>query len=57
VNSSRNILVQTLALSLFFCACAARAEHKPKDKDCLACHSNVVDESKLKHSVHGDLFA
>jgi cytochrome b subunit of formate dehydrogenase len=71
VKTSRNILVQSLALSLFCCACAARAEQKPKDKDCLACHSNstlttevngkqvslYVDESKLKHSVHGDLFA
>ena len=68
---SRNILAQTLALSLFFCACAARAEQKPKDKDCLACHSDstlttevngkqvslYVDENKLKHSIHGDLFA
>ena len=71
MNTSRNILAQTLALSLFFCACAARAEQKPKDKDCLACHSDstlttevngkqvslYVDESKMKHSIHGDLFA
>jgi cytochrome b subunit of formate dehydrogenase len=71
VNTSRNILAQTLALSLFFFACAARAEQKPKDKDCLACHSDAtltteangkqvslyVDGSKLKHSIHGDLFA
>jgi cytochrome b subunit of formate dehydrogenase len=50
-----------------------RAEQKPKDEECLACHSVstlttevngkqvssrlYVDESKLKHSVHGDLFA
>jgi cytochrome b subunit of formate dehydrogenase len=71
VNTARNILAQTLALSLFFCACAARSEQKLKDKDCLACHSDstlttevngkqvslYVDEGKLKHSVHGDLFA
>ena len=71
MNTSRNILAQTLALSLFFFACAARAEQKPKDKDCLACHSDAtltteangkqvslyVDGSKLKHSIHGDLFA
>ena len=58
-------------MSLFFFACAARAEQKPKDKDCLACHSDAtltteangkqvslyVDGSKLKHSIHGDLFA
>jgi cytochrome b subunit of formate dehydrogenase len=56
---------------LLFCVCAARAEQKPKDKDCLACHSDstlttevngkqvslFVDESKMKHSIHGDLFA
>ncbi len=73
MNSPRSILVQTLVLSLFFCACAACAEQKPKDKDCLGCHSDstlttevngkqissrlYVDEGKLKHSVHGDLFA
>jgi cytochrome b subunit of formate dehydrogenase len=71
VNSVRNIVVSTLALSLFACANAARADQKPKDSDCLACHSDstltaeangkqvslYVDESKLKHSIHGDLFA
>jgi cytochrome b subunit of formate dehydrogenase len=71
VKTSRNILAQTLALSLFFCACAARAEQKPKDKDCLACHSDAtlttevngkqvslyVDESKMKQSIHGGMFA
>jgi cytochrome b subunit of formate dehydrogenase len=53
------------------CSGAARAEHKLKDKDCLACHSDsalttevngkqvslYVDGSKLKHSIHSDLFA
>jgi cytochrome b subunit of formate dehydrogenase len=71
VTSAKITLAQTLALSLFFCAGAARAEHKLQDKDCLACHSDstlttevngkqaslFVDEGKLKHSVHGDLFA
>jgi cytochrome b subunit of formate dehydrogenase len=71
VTSVKNILAQTLALSLFACASAARADQKPKDSDCLACHSDAtltaevngkqvsvyVDESKLKHSIHGDLFA
>jgi cytochrome b subunit of formate dehydrogenase len=56
---------------LFALTHAARAEQKPKDADCLACHSDstltmeangkqvslYVDESKLKHSIHGDLFA
>jgi cytochrome b subunit of formate dehydrogenase len=71
VTSVKNILAQTLVLSLFACAGAARADQKPKDSDCLACHSDAiltaevngkqvslyVDESKLKHSIHGDLFA
>jgi len=71
VTSARKTLAQTLALSVFICAGTVRAEHKLKDKDCLACHSDstlttevngkqvslYVDEGKLKHSVHGDLFA
>jgi cytochrome b subunit of formate dehydrogenase len=71
VNISRNILAQTLALSLFIFACATRAEQKPKDKDCLACHGDAtlttevngkqvslyVDESKMKQSIHGGMFA
>ena len=45
----------------------SRAEHKVKDQDCLACHSDAtltkdvngkqaslfVDAAKFKHSVHG----
>jgi len=56
---------------LFVISLAVRAEHKPKDADCLACHSDstltmeasgkqvslYVDQAKLKHSIHGDLFA
>ena len=71
MTSARKTLAQTLAISLLVCAGAARAEHKLQDKDCLACHSDstlttevngkqvslYVDESKLKHSIHGDLFA
>ncbi len=52
-------------------ACTAFAQHKPKDKDCLACHSDnalttevdgkqvslYVDADKLKHSIHGGMFA
>ena len=56
MKTSRNILAQTLAISLFFCASAARAEQKLKDKDCLTCHSDVVDEGKLKQSIHGGMF-
>ncbi len=71
MNPCRSILAQTLALSLLVWSLAARAEHKPKDKDCLACHSDptlttevngqqvslYVDGNKLKHSIHGNLFA
>jgi cytochrome b subunit of formate dehydrogenase len=71
VNSATKILVRTLALSLFVWACAANAQHKLKDSDCLACHSDstmtaevngkqvslYVDQDKLKHSIHGGMFA
>jgi cytochrome b subunit of formate dehydrogenase len=57
-------------LSLLVWACAAYAEQKPKDSDCLACHSDpllttevngkkvslYVDKSKLKDSIHGTMF-
>jgi len=49
----------------------ARAQHKPKNSDCLACHGDAslsteengktvslfVDEKKLEHSIHGPLFS
>ncbi|MGD0801918.1 MAG: cytochrome b/b6 domain-containing protein [Terracidiphilus sp.] len=73
LNGDKSKIAFTLLifLSLLACACAASAEHKPKDKDCLACHSDTtlskvvngrdvslyVDENKLKHSIHGGLFA
>ena len=71
MNSARRILTQTLALSLLIWACPAHAQHKLKDSDCLACHSDPtlmtevngksvslrVDADKLKHSVHGALFS
>ncbi len=65
------ILVRLAVLSLFAWACAAHAEQKLKDSECLACHADptlttsangkqvslFVDEGKLKHSVHGEMFA
>jgi cytochrome b subunit of formate dehydrogenase len=71
VNTARRFFAQALALSLLVWACAASAEHKPKDEDCLACHSDAtlsaevngkqvslyVDAGKLKHSIHGSMFA
>jgi cytochrome b subunit of formate dehydrogenase len=67
----QRILVSTLALSLFAVSFAARAEHKLKDEDCLACHSDsalttdangkqlslYVDQNKLKHSIHGEMLS
>jgi cytochrome b subunit of formate dehydrogenase len=71
VKAFRRNLAIILSVSLFVWATGARAEQKLKDKDCLACHSDVtlnedvssgklslfVDESKLKHSIHGGMFS
>jgi cytochrome b subunit of formate dehydrogenase len=71
VNAAQKILLPTLALYLLAWAGTARAEHKPKDQDCLACHSDAtlsvevdgkkvnlyVDPDKEKHSIHGGMFA
>ncbi|HZL49534.1 MAG TPA: cytochrome b/b6 domain-containing protein [Terracidiphilus sp.] len=65
------IFTYTLALSLLAWSGTAHAAQKLKDADCLACHSDsaltqeengktvslFVDESKLKHSIHGSMFS
>ena len=65
------ILVPALALFLLGWISTARAEHKPKDEDCLSCHSDkslsteanghaaslFVDAPKLRQSVHGAMFS
>jgi cytochrome b subunit of formate dehydrogenase len=65
------IPIEVIVLSLLAWACMAQAEQKTKDKECLACHGDstlttevngkqvslFVDEGKLKHSIHGDMFA
>jgi len=65
------IILSAIVLLLVAGSSLARAQHKPKDADCLACHSDAtlsneehgktvslfVDQKKLKHSIHGDLFA
>ena len=57
---------RAFVFSLFVCACAAYAAQKPKDSDCLVCHSDAtltkdvngrqvslyVDPVKFKHSIH-----
>lgn len=71
VNKSGRVFTRLVLLSLLACSCTASAEHKLKDSDCLACHSDstltteangkqvslYVDGSKLKHSIHGGMFA
>jgi cytochrome b subunit of formate dehydrogenase len=71
VNLNSRFLAQTLVVALLFGAYSLVAEQKPKDKDCLGCHSDstltteengktvslLVDEGKLKHSIHGSMFA
>ena len=58
-------------LSLLAWGSAANAQPKPRDSDCLACHSDstlttdvngkplslFVDQNKLKHSVHAGMFS
>jgi len=70
VEVSSRIFVPALALFLLGWALTARAEHKPKDEDCLNCHSDktlsteanrqttslYVDAAKLRLSVHGGMF-
>ncbi len=65
------ILIGIVAAALFAGAGSAWGQHKLKDQDCLGCHSDAtltkdangkqvslfVDGSKLKHSIHGSMFA
>ncbi len=71
MNAYRRFSIYTLAVSLLFWTGAANAQHKLKNADCLACHSDqtltqdvngksvslYVDEAKLRHSIHGSIFA
>jgi cytochrome b subunit of formate dehydrogenase len=64
-------LTRIIVLLLASSSCAATAEHKLKDQDCLQCHSDAtltkdvngkqvsiaVDAAKLRHSVHGSMLA
>jgi len=63
------ILVRTFVIAFLFCGAAAYSAQKPKDSDCLACHSDAtltedvngkpvsvsVNQNQLRHSVHGSL--
>jgi ribosomal protein S27AE len=71
VKDIARVFTYTVALSLLIWAQMAHGAQKLKDADCLACHSDstlttdvngktlslYVDEGKLKHSIHGRLFA
>jgi hypothetical protein len=64
-------LLLFLPTTLFCRAFSADAEQKLQDKDCLGCHASptlttqvngktvsvYVDPAKLKHSIHGSMFA
>ncbi len=70
VRTPSRVFVQAVALSLLVWACAAHAASKPKNEDCLVCHSDstltkdhngkpvslFVDSDKFKHSIHGSMF-
>jgi cytochrome b subunit of formate dehydrogenase/ribosomal protein S27AE len=70
VNRTARVFTWAVGVFLLFWAGIARAEHKPTNDDCLACHSDstltnevnghkvslFVDGQKLKHSIHGSMF-
>ena len=67
----KECVVKEVIVLLLAVGCAARAEHKPIDADCLACHADAsltkdingksvslyVDKDKLRHSIHGGMFS
>jgi cytochrome b subunit of formate dehydrogenase len=69
VKVSSRILLCTFAIFLLGSALPIRAQHKPKDEDCLTCHADntltkelngkqislFVDGKKLQHSIHGSM--
>jgi cytochrome b subunit of formate dehydrogenase len=71
VKEIRKIFTYTFVLICFVWASTACTAQKLKDSDCLACHGDstlakdvngksvslFVDESKLKHSIHGSMFS
>ena len=69
VNFARRILCYAPVALVLVWALTAYAQRKPKDEECLACHSDAtltteaggkqisisVDAKKLKHSIHGSM--
>ena len=71
-KAARKLRALAMLLFLLSCASLARAQHKPKDEECLACHADptltatdaggrtvnlTVDAEKFKQSVHGGMFS
>jgi cytochrome b subunit of formate dehydrogenase len=70
VNSAQFLLRIVIVTSLL-AASTLSAQHKLKDEDCLACHSDstltsdangkphslFVDQKQLRHSIHGSLYS
>jgi formate dehydrogenase gamma subunit len=70
MQTKGTICAWVLGISLLFWACGMQAAQKPKDAECLACHSNptltkdvngkrvslYVDPTKMKASIHGSMF-
>ncbi len=71
MNTACRILCRSAVFCVLAWAWTACAEQKARDKDCLACHADAtltkdvngksislyVDEKKLKHSIHGSMYA
>jgi len=71
-KAARKLHALAFVLLLLSFATLARAQHKPKDEECLACHADptltttdatgrtvslTVDAEKFKQSVHGGMFS
>ena len=68
---SGSFIAPIVAAAFLLGVLSASAEQKPKDKDCLGCHASpalttqangktvslYVDPAKMKHSIHGQMFA
>ena len=71
MQTKRKICAWLLSIFLLTWACSLQAAQKPKDADCLACHSDAtlskdvngkkvslyVDPVKMKGSIHGAMFS
>jgi len=72
VKSAARLRALAMLVLLFSWNSLARAQHKPKDAECLACHADptltttdatgktvslTVDADKFKQSIHGSMFS